>query len=149
MYLVDVFVLFSADNLLYDLSFSSYQSQIKHTLSFFPKNERIEQFEYIFIPRLHPSLKCPLEKLGLPSASSFWVDHPADHTLSGLVLLFGERSLGGESSLLLICHNYTEKHYSTKFPTSTSLTNKHLSWGLMINTDECKYIILVHHMFRV
>lgn len=48
MYLVDVFVLFSADNLLYDLSFSSYQSQIKHTLSFFPKNERIEQFMSIF-----------------------------------------------------------------------------------------------------
>lgn len=50
LYLVDVFVLFSADNLLQDLSFSSYQSQIKHTLSFFsPKNERIEQFMSIFV----------------------------------------------------------------------------------------------------
>lgn len=56
MYLVDVFVLFSADDLLYDFSFSSYQSQIKHTLSFFPqewKNRTV--YEYIFSRRLiHP-----------------------------------------------------------------------------------------------
>lgn len=46
----------------------------------------------------------------LPGASGFWVDHPADHTLPGLILLFGERSLRGESSFLLICHHYTEKN---------------------------------------
>lgn len=46
----------------------------------------------------------------LPGASGFWVDHPADHTLPGLILLFGEWSLRGESSFLLICHHYTEKN---------------------------------------
>lgn len=43
-------------------------------------------------------------------SSCFWVHHPTDHALSGLVLLFGERPLSGQPGLLFICHNRSELH---------------------------------------
>lgn len=49
----------------------------------------------------------------LPGPSCFRVYHPANHTLPGLILLLGERSLSRKSGLLLICHNCRKKAHNS------------------------------------